>query len=164
MDSKISHKIKGRNKPNDIFITPLFLAKKAISLIDYKEKDIWYDPFKATGHYYEQFPTVNKEWSEITAGRDFFKFNKPIDIICSNPPYSILDNIIRHSIALNPRVIQYLIGISNLTARRIEMFEEAGYGLTKMHLCKIFKWYGMSVVVQFEKDKPSIFTYDRKVH
>ena len=119
-------------------------------MIDYKKDDIWYDPFKATGHYYEQFPTENKEWSEIDQGRDFFKFNKQIDIICSNPPYSIMNNVIRHSVALKPRIIQYLIGIINLTPRRIQMFEEAGYGLTKLHLCKVHQWYGQSCIVLFE--------------
>ena len=53
--------------------------------------------------------------------------------------------------------------MGNLTARRIEMFEDAGYGLTKIHMCKIFKWYGMSFIVQFEKDKTSIISFDRIV-
>ena len=41
--------------------------------------------------------------------------------------------------------------------------EKEGYGLTKMHYCKVFKWYGMSAIVQFEKNKEGIISYDRVV-
>mgnify|MGYP003677042100 FL=1 len=163
MSSTVSHKIKKRNTANDIFITPLDLAKKAISLIEYEDSDIWYDPFKNTGNYYNQYPNDNKLYSEILEDKDFFDFEEHIDIICSNPPYSIIDNVIKKSIDLKPRVINYLIGVGNLTARRLEMFENAGYGLTKIHMCKVYKWYGMSFIVQFEKDKESIMSFDRIV-
>ena len=159
--SLTSHKIKGRETPNDIFITPINLCKKAISMIDYDDKDVWYDPFKNTGNYYNNFPTDKKEWSEILDDKDFFDFNGDISIVCSNPPYSILDDVIKKTISLEPRVINYLIGINNLTTRRIEMFNDAGYGLTKLHMCKVWKWYGMSVIIQFEKNKDNIISYDR---
>ena len=164
MKSKTSHKIKRRTQANDKFMTPPLLAKTAIGMIKFTSSDKWLEPFKGTGNYFNQFPTQNKDWCEIDEGKDFFKYNYPVDIICTNPPYSILDDVFKHSIALRPRVIQYLLGIGNLTARRIEMFENAGYGLTKLHLCKVFKWYGMSLIVVFEKDvEDNILSYDRIV-
>ena len=163
MSSNTSHQIKQRTNANDVFITPLELSKKAIDMIDYDNDDIWYDPFKNNGSYYNQYPNeCRKLFSEILEDKDFFDFNENITIISSNPPYSILDKVIKKSIDLRPRVINYLIGLGNLT-RRIEMFNEAGYGLTKLHMCKVFKWYGMSVIVQFEKDKDNIISYDRVV-
>jgi hypothetical protein len=147
-----------------VFITPLELSKKAIDMIDYDNDDIWYDPFKNNGSYYNQYPDeCRKLYSEILEDKDFFDFCENITIISSNPPYSILDKVIKKSIDLRPRVISYLIGVGNLTARRIEMFNDAGYGLTKMHMCKVYKWYGMSVIVQFEKDKDNIISFDRVV-
>ncbi len=74
-----------------------------------------------------------------------------------------MDKVIKKSIELQPHTINYLIGLGNLTARRIEMLEKAGYGLSKLHMCKVYKWYGMSVIVQFEKGKDNIITYDRTV-
>ena len=44
MSELISRKIKKRDKANDVFLTPLILAKKHIDLIEYKDSDIWYDP------------------------------------------------------------------------------------------------------------------------
>jgi len=163
MSSNVSHKIKKRDNANDVFITPLALAKKAIDMVEYKETDIWFDPFKNNGSYYNQFPNENKLYTEILENKDFFDFNEKVDIICSNPPYSLMDKVIKKSIELQPHTINYLIGIGNLTARRIEFFEKAGYGMTKMHLCKVYKWYGMSVMVQFEKGKDNVITYDRQV-
>ena len=163
--STISHKIKKRDNPNDIFITPIDLAKKAINMIDYNSSDIWLDPFKNSGNYYNNFPSeCDKEYTEILENKDFFDYdNNNITIISSNPPYSLLDDVIKKTIELKPRIINYLLGINNLTARRIEMFENADYGLTKLHFCKVYKWYGMSVIVQFELNKPSIISYDRIV-
>ena len=163
MSSKTGHKIKQRNTANDVFITPLKLAKKAIDMVEYKQTDVWFDPFKNNGSYYNQFPNDNKVYTEILENKDFFEFNDKCDIICSNPPYSLMDHVIKKSIELQPHTINFLIGIGNLTARRIEFFEKAGYGMTKLHMCKVYKWYGMSVLVQFEKGKDNVITYDREV-
>jgi hypothetical protein len=164
MKSSISHAIKKRDKPNDVFITPLPLAKFHIDMIETIETDTWYDPFKNDGSYYNQFPTEKKEWSEILDGKDFFDYEGSPQIICSNPPYSILDKVIEKSINLKPRVISYLIGVGNLTARRIEMLENAGYKLKSLHMCKVFKWYGMSACVVFDNTiEKSIISFDRIV-
>ena len=163
MSSSSSHQIKKRDNANDVFITPLELAKKAIDMVDYQENFVWYDPFKNSGSYYNQFPTNNKDYCEILEEKDFFEYKGHVDIICSNPPYSILDEWLTKSIELKPSTINYLIGINNLTARRIEMLNKAGYGLTKIHMCKVWKWYGMSIIVQFEYDKENIISFDRNI-
>jgi hypothetical protein len=161
--NKTNDKIKKRIIPNDIFITPLQLAKNHIDMITYINDDIWYDPFKNNGSYYNQFPNENKLWSEILDGKDFFEFNENIDIICSNPPYSLMDKVLKKSIELNPHTISYLIGINNLTTKRIEYMENAGYYITKIHITKVYKWFGMSVIVIWEKNKNSIIDYDRNI-
>ena len=53
--------------------------------------------------------------------------------------------------------------MGKLTAKRIEFMENKGCGLTKIHMCKVFKWYGMSFIVQFERGESHIISYDRKV-
>lgn len=163
--------IKKRTTANDVFITPLELAKIHIDMIPLEDDlgiDFWLDPCKNNGSYYNQFPDgCIKDYCEILEGKDFLEYNptgcKP-DIIIQNPPYSILDIWFKKNIELNPRVISFLIGIGNLTTRRIEWLEQAGYGLTKMKMLKVWKWYGMSVIVVFEKGKESIIEFDRKVY
>ena len=164
MSSKIAHSIKQRNKANDIFITPIDLAKKHIDMIEFNENEKWLDPCKNNGSYYNNFPNDNKDYCEILEQKDFFEYEGHVDIIIQNPPYSLMNKWIEKNIKLKPRIISFLIGIGNLTAKRIETLENAGYGLTKMKMLKIYRWYGMSSIVVFEKDKSSIIEYDRTVY
>ncbi len=165
MNASTSHKIKKRKQPKDVFITPKILAKKHIDSIDTLPDDIWYDPFMNSGNYYDQFPTDHKCWSEILYGEDFFEMDMGVDVICSNPPYSMIDDVLKKSISLEPRIISYLIGMGNLTSRRIEMMNKAGYGLKDVTMLKVFTWYGMSFIVTFEKGyEDNCIQYDRKVY
>tara|TARA_R110000823_G_scaffold255260_1_gene377346 strand:- start:17 stop:520 length:504 start_codon:yes stop_codon:yes gene_type:complete len=163
MSSTISHRIKSRDDPKDVFITPTALAKQNIDMIPFQEDDLWLDPCKNNGNYYNQFPTDNKDYCEILEDKDFLTYEGSPDIIIQNPPYSIMDKWIKKNIELNPRVISMLIGVGNLTARRLEWLYDAGYGLTKLKMLKVWKWYGMSYIVVFEKDKPTIMEIDRTV-
>jgi hypothetical protein len=79
----------------------------------------------------------------------------------------MIDKVLQHSIALNPTVISYLIGYGNLTTKRIEYMNSKGYELRSMHLTKVFKWYGMSAIVNFVKvDRRcnNCLSFDRTVH
>ena len=75
----------------------------------------------------------------------------------------MINKVLEKSVELKPRVISYLIGVNNLTAKRMEYMENNGYYITKIHICKVFKWYGMSMIVVWEKDKKPIMSYDRIV-
>ena len=166
-----STKIKNRKIANDVFITPKELALAHINFIPDKYKQdncVWLDPCKNSGSYYNQFPSnVSKYWTEILENRDFLKYiaDDSFDVIIQNPPYSILDDWIAKNIEINAECCSFLIGLQNLPARRIEMFEDAFYALTKMKMLKVWKWYGMSVLVNFEKtDKKSIIEIDRTIY
>ncbi len=167
MSSKISHRINKRIIQNDIFITPVELAKFHINTIKGQTDNIWHDPFRNNGVYYNNYPVsiTNRRWSEILKGRDFLTESiEPGAVICSNPPYSILDMVIKRCIELDPLIISFLIGVGNLTARRIDILEKAGYKIIFLHMCKVYKWYGMSYIVNFQKQNNNgILSYDRVV-
>ncbi len=75
-----------------------------------------------------------------------------------------METILDKCIELQPRIISFLIGFQNLTAKRLEKMENAGYKIVYFHLTKVFKWFGMSLIVTWEKtDKKSIINFDRKV-
>jgi len=165
--SKKNDDIKKRAKANDVFITPRDLALKHIQMIDYDDGDSWLDPCcydPETGSYISQFPNDNKDWCEISKGVDFFEYTKVPDHICSNPPYSMMDSWLKKCIELEPKTISFLIGIGNLTAKRIEFMSKAGYELEKMNMMKVYEWFGMSVAVVFRKGAQPLFDIDRKVY
>jgi type I restriction-modification system DNA methylase subunit len=165
---KTLYKIQKKTNPNDVFITPLELVKLHCDLVHVNENDVIYDPFFGTGNYYNSFKNHFKQntflFSEITLGKDFFEFDEKIDVIISNPPYSCIDNVLTKSIQLNPHTISYLIGINNLTTKRIEYMNHNGYGLTTLHFTKVYSWFGMSIIVIFTKDGDNCISFDRKVH
>lgn len=161
---RINDKIKKREKPKNVFITPIELSKSHIEMIDARDDDIWLDSCKNSGSYYNQFPTEKKDYCEILEGIDFLEYEYYADIICDNPPYSLLDKWFKKVISINPRVYSCLIGINNLTTRRIEWFAQAGYGIKKLKMLKVYDWFGMSYIVVFEKGCKSILEIDRKVY
>ena len=164
---KINDKIKKRETPKDVFYTPISLVKIHLGLVKPNDNDIIYDPFYGKGAYYNEFPNIYKNnsflFSEIEMGKDFFEFNEKIDIIISNPPYSMIDKVLEKSVSLKPHTISYLISIHNLTTKRIEYMNKNGYCLTVLHFTKVYKWFGMSIIVAFSKGVNCI-SYDRIVH
>ena len=169
--SKVGHAIKNRKTPRDVFVTPPALALHHIKFsfgedIDddlYKEtNDIVnvLDPccHSEDGSYIKHLRELNfnVDYCEITMDKDFFKYEGREDglytnTIIGNPPYSLLDKWLKKSVELNPQIISYIIGQGNLTAKRIEFMNKNGYSLTKTKMLKVFKWYGMSYLVHFEK-------------
>lgn len=166
MNPQTSHTIKHRASPKDVFYTPASVALTHIQSIVTEPDDIWFDPFKGKGIYYDNFPTETKIWTEITEGKDFFSCSYPADVICSNPPYSCMDEVLKKSVEINPRVISYLLLEGKMTPKRIEYMNNHGYGMTGMYICKVFQWYGMAVAYTFTKgaqNQPALI-YDRVVH
>jgi len=159
MRSEIAHKIKHRKIANDEFFTPLELAKKLIGLVPLKKNDIVLDPAKGSGNFFNNFPnyTINQTTD------DFFDFNKKQNWLITNPPYSKLDEWLEHSCEIATKGFAYLFGLHNLTPRRIEMCEKMGFGITKIYLCKVFKWFGISAFIIWQKNKKGIINYNRKV-
>jgi hypothetical protein len=167
MTSNISHSIKHRASPKDVFYTPIAVVKTQLTHIKHRPEDNWYDPFYGAGVYYNNFPTENKVWTEIAKGKDFFTFEGAPDIICSNPPYSMIDAVLAKSIALKPRIISYLLLHGAMTPKRMESLKVAGYGLTGIYTCKVYSWYGMAEAYTFTKgaDWSSCeIHFDRTVH
>lgn len=189
---KTGKKIQKRENPNDVFITPDTLVQEHFELVEpyLKPDDFILDPCcHTTQKYYKRFAKYlddnnpneydeNDErelcgmtdYCEISMGKDFFEYygigGFSPDAIIGNPPYSLIDAFLDKSISLNPRVVSYLIGFSNITTKRLEKMEKAGYTCVEFHLTKVFKWYGMSLLIVWVKDPDakSVVGYDRKVH
>jgi hypothetical protein len=171
MNSKTNDNIKKRETPNDVFYTPIDLVKIHLDYIkSYVDKnDKILDPFYGTGNYYKLFDKVftNKntfDYTEITMGKDFFEYSESCEVIVSNPPYSMIDKVLTKSIATGAHTISYLIGQNNLTNKRIEYMNNNGYYLDKMFFTKIYKWFGMSVIVVFtKKANKNCIDFDRTI-
>ena len=170
MNPQTSRKIRNRTNPNDVFITPKLLAKRQIDMVmsslqnDKHDNAIWYDPFRNSGNYFYQFPEGNHHWSEILDGDDFFAFpaGKHVDVVYSNPPYSCINQILAKTVEIKPKYISYLVGVGNLTPKRLEFLNIHGYFMENIHMCNVTHFYGSSFIIQFKLGLGNnVMSYDR---
>jgi len=153
MSNKIGNGIKLRQKPNDIIFTPKPVAELMIKMCNIKPTDKVLDPSKGGGVFYDNFPECNKDWCEITEDKDFFKYDKPVDIICGNPPYSIWNKWLDKTMELTDKFC-YIFGVMNLSSPRLQRIYEKGYVIKQFHIIKVDYWFSQSFLVLFEKGEP----------
>ena len=103
--SKFNAYIKGRyahvNK-NDVVFTPDWLAKKICSMFPIKGSIL--EPCKGEGVFLKYLPE-STDWCEIADGKNFYDYEKKIDWIVTNPPYSDFNRFLDHSFKLADNVI-----------------------------------------------------------
>ena len=163
MGKKLSNvrPIKERSTANDVLFTPLPVALKLIEMTNIQRNDKVLDPCRGEGVIYNNLPSFcEKDWAEITEGRDFFEYDKAVDVIISNPPFSLYTKWINHCIALNPTKIAFVMGCLNLTTIRIKLLEDNGYFMTKMSIVNVKGWFSNTYLVLFEKGGTPILAYD----
>jgi len=164
MKSSIAHSIKHRKKPNDEFYTPQKLANKLVKMVPVNLGDSICDNAYGTGRFLKAYKNINVKTKNST--KSFYQWDKKQDWFITNPPYSDLDKWLKYSCKYSRKGFAYLLGIHNLTPRRIEMCEKEGFRITKIHLCKVFKWFGISTFIIWEKtddNSKTNLTYDRIV-
>jgi hypothetical protein len=84
------------------------------------------EPCKGKGVFMEFLPP-DTEWCEITEGRDFFEWSKPVDWVVSNPPYSLTRKWFNHSYRV-ARNLLYLVPLRNVFSGYGFVEEIYGFG------------------------------------
>lgn len=157
MNSKLGHTIKHRTYANDEFMTPPKLAESLVSLLPDLEGKLVLEPCAGEGAF------VAALSNPMVVTGDFYQYDERTDWIITNPPYSDLDRWLEHSFRIAQVGVALLLGLLNVTPRRMEMANKMGFGLTGMHLCKVFHWFGISAFVVWQKGKSDIISYNRVV-
>tara|TARA_Y100001973_G_C5178972_1_gene323702 strand:+ start:337 stop:915 length:579 start_codon:yes stop_codon:yes gene_type:complete len=158
--------LKNNIKPDqDKKYTNPELAKKLINLVDIKKHHILLDPFRGRGAFYDNFPEKNhKYWCEIDDGVDFFDFDKKVHWVITNPPYSCINKVFDHLIKICDEGFALLLGMINLSVKRIKYLETNGFFITKIHLVRVRGWFGTSCFVVWRKNKKPILSYDDDIY
>lgn len=121
--------VKGKtgNDKTDKVYTPSKISKLIIDKFPLSGKVL--DAFKGKGSFYDNYPEgVEKDWCEIDEGRDFFEYNEHVDWIITNPPYSIYDEVMEHSMEIADNIV-YLVPLSKVVSslgRIKKLFEFGG--------------------------------------
>ena len=148
--------------------TPRECAADLIQFIPLEEGDRVLEPFKGEGAFYDQFPDfVEKDWCEITQGRDYKDYEEKYDWVVSNPPFKVdgknaVWTLVDYFTDRAEKGVAFLVsdyGFSTLTPIRQRVLEQKNWGLTHMTMVNIKKWRGRYFLLIFQKDKPSIMSH-----
>jgi hypothetical protein len=157
---------KLKSKPNDLIYTPLELSKKLIDIVPIKKEDVLLDAFKGSGSFFNQFPITNKkEWCEIEEGIDFFSYNKKVDWIISNPPFSEITKIIKKSSAICQIGFAYIFPLMSFNYSRLKLIQESGFFIYKFVLFENPKQWNIgfphAFIIFTKKQNNSIILCDK---
>ena len=90
--------IKEQKTANDVFQRPLHVALKIIEMAEIQDYDMVLDPCRGDGVIYNNLPDYcQKDRAEILEERNF-NYDAPVDIIVSNPPFSLYTDWLIHCI------------------------------------------------------------------
>jgi len=88
--------------PNDVVFTPNWLAQQICKMFPISGKVL--EPCKGEGAFLKYLPP-NSEWCEITDGKNYYDFNKTVDWLVTNPPYSDYNRFLEHSFNIADNIV-----------------------------------------------------------
>jgi hypothetical protein len=98
------------HNPQDLVFTPGEWARDIVAF--FEPIGMCLDPCRGGSVFYDLLPSP-KHWCEIREGRNFFDFHERVDWIVSNPPYSIFDEWLDHSLKIADNAV-YLIPVNKI--------------------------------------------------
>ena len=124
---------------NDCIMTPAWVAEDMVEY--FSPNGLILEPCRGEGVFTNIMPTA--EWCEVREGRDFFDWDKPVDWIISNPPYSLARKFILHSFKFADNIVYLLPAWKAILP----------YGLVKAGQefggIKEIRWYGTGTRLNF---------------
>jgi hypothetical protein len=116
---------------NDDVQTPRALARMLVR--HFRPKGRVLEPCRGDGNFLRFLPRT-AEWCEIKAGRDFFAWDKRVDWIVTNPPWSQIRRFLQHAMTHADHVV-FLLTVNHVwTKARLRDIRTAGFGLRQIVL------------------------------
>jgi hypothetical protein len=158
MPPKKKHHLQAcREKKNDVWLTPEIVAKDHIETVACIAKGIkvsrWIDPYRNTGNYYNNFKSVEKDWAEILQGKDMKECDYKDAVVCSNPPYSCLNEHFDYQCQQGAAVISALVLTNHITTPRLERMRQNGYHLVGMKFYNVKGYMNTAVAITWTNNE-----------
>lgn len=121
----------GKSTSNDNVMTPEFLAKFIIEY--FNPKGIVLEPCKGNDSFYRNIKN-KKDWCEISKGKDFLNYNKKVDWIITNPPFSIYDLFLLKAFEVADNIVFLTVASKAFKSQKIDKEIEKYGGLKEIVL------------------------------
>lgn len=121
---------QGNDAASDMVFTPNELAANVIHHFKAEMNGVVLDPCRGDGAFFGQFPKhLDRRWCEITQGRDFMKWQSPVDWLITNPPWSKFRPFLNHSMSISDNIV-LLCALTHFTTKaRVSDIHNAGFGM-----------------------------------
>lgn len=140
-------------------ITPIFPEAVVLDAGSGKNK-VWYNELVRLDGSSELIHEC-----EIEDGNDFFDWQKKVDWVVGNPPYHLSWKFTEHALNIAQKGIAWLVNNqalnSHFTPRRIELMQNAGFYLQKIHVVADKRWFGRYYYLIWTKQKNNLLTCNR---
>ncbi|MSU72083.1 MAG: hypothetical protein EXS43_07035 [Opitutus sp.] len=116
---------------NDEVQTPPELARRLVK--HFRPWGRILEPCRGDGNFLAALPR-RTVWCEIKAGRDFFAWDRKVDWIITNPPWSEIRLFLQHAMRYSDHVV-FLLTINHVWTRaRVRDIRNAGFGIREIVL------------------------------
>lgn len=155
-------------KDPSIVMTKPEMAKYLIDSIKYTAGEVWLEPGKGDGAFYDNFPVdVGKLYCEINEGIDFLTFepDRAIDVIISNPPFvprKLFWEFMLKSMKLARKNIYWLINLDAFnvfTPKRLLEMKEAGWFIQHFNIVADKRWFGRYAFITIGKIDTGVLSW-----
>ncbi len=128
-------------RSNDVVQTPVALARRLAA--HFRPHGRVLEPCCGDGHFLAALraqvrasgtATAPVAWCEIARGRDFFAWDRRVDWVVTNPPWSQFRAFLQHAMTVSDHVV-FLVTVNHLWTRaRVRDLKAAGFGLREIVL------------------------------
>lgn len=156
-------------KPDNIekHYTKEEMVKTLLPLIDIKEDDSVLDAGSGLNKvWFKNIKVKNKYECELEEGNDFYKWNKKVDWIIGNPPFSHAKEFLLKASDIAIKGIAFLVNNqcfnSFLLPSRLELLKQKGFYINKIKVVNDKRWFGRYYFVIFTKQENDFIDWELK--
>ncbi len=118
--------------------------------------------------WYNEVKCKEKYECELEDGNDFYKWNKKVDWIIGNPPYSHAKYFLLKASEVAEKGIAFLVNNqcfnSFLLPSRLEKMKEKGFYINKIKVVNDKRWFGRYYFIIFIKKYNNFIEYELKTY